>query len=126
MFRRLSATLAIPVVLALGATACGGAADDLLPEDVAATVNGTEIAASTLDGIVSTVVAEEATPEETVDAERNVLSSLIQSLIAVDAAAEEGIELSDAQTTRVTATRTDHPCTRKSWAILFIEPLIDP
>ena len=95
MFRRLSATLAIPVVLALGATACGGAADDLLPEDVAATVNGTEIAASTLDGIVSTVVAEEATPEETVDAERNVLSSLIQSLIAVDAAAEEGIELSD-------------------------------
>lgn len=95
MFRRISATLAIPVALALGVTACGGAADDLLPEDVAAEVNGAEIPVDTLNGIVATVVPEEATPEETVDAERNVLSSLIQSTIAVDAAADEGIELSE-------------------------------
>lgn len=95
MFRRTAAALAIPMALALGVTACGDAADGLLPEGVVADVDGTEVSADTLNGIVASVAPEEATPEETVEAERSVLTSLIQSVIATDLAAEEGIELSD-------------------------------
>jgi len=100
VFRR-SAALAIPLVLALGVAACGDGADSLLPEDVAAEVNGEEIPADVLDGIVTAVSAPPAegseAPDapETVELERSVLSSLIQSVIATDLAADEGIELSD-------------------------------
>lgn len=94
MFRR-SAVLAIPMVLALGVAACGDSADSLLPEDVAAEVDGTEIPADVLDGIVAAVAPEASEAPDTVEVERSVLSSLIQSVIATDLAAEEGIELTD-------------------------------
>ncbi len=94
MLRR-SALLAIPLVLALGAAACGDSSDSLLPEDVAAEVNGAEIPADVLDGIVAAVAPEASEAPETVEVERSVLSSLIQSVIATDLAAEEGIELTD-------------------------------
>lgn len=103
---RALATLAAATALSLGVAACGSDASmqGPLPADVAAQVGDHEVATDTLDAIVTNVVSQPApgataapTPsdDDIVQAERSVLSSLIQTWIVVDLAAENGVELTE-------------------------------
>lgn len=91
---RVNRVIAPLVVLAVGAAACGSSG--ALPADVAAEVNGESISATTLSSLVDALSQDQQVDDsQRQQAERNILSSLIQSVVATDLAAENGIEVSE-------------------------------
>lgn len=97
MFRvhRVTAIMATAVALALGMAACGSA-DAGLSSAAAAKVGDTEIAADTLTGVVDAVAGDQEMDEaQRLGTERDILSSLIQAVVAVDLAADNDISFSD-------------------------------
>lgn len=95
---RVNRVIAPLVVLAMGAAACGSTGGGALPADVVAEVNGEQIAASTLSSLVDALSQDQEVDDtQRQEAERSILSSLIQSIVATDLAADNGIEVSEQQ-----------------------------